>query len=159
MTHKHRRGLSVTLALAMAVGVAACEPSDRTPGLWLSGEVVDPLPSDWGFTGDHREIAIEVSTPYLVPHSVTIWCASLDGDLYLGARDPESKNWPSYVDSNPDVVLKIGDSIYEARLEKLDDQETIAALQPVYAEKYELPARDPSAPITTRYWKVVPRSS
>ena len=32
-------------------------------------------------------------TFYLLPHSVTIACTSLDGQLYLWANDPEEKRW------------------------------------------------------------------
>ena len=87
----------IVVAITVAIGLAGCfGPKDRRPGMRLPGEVA-PAPSDWSFTNDHPEIAIEVSTPYFLPHSVTIVCVELDGALYVGARDPESKRWPACI--------------------------------------------------------------
>ncbi len=152
----HRRFLIVSLAASLAL--AGCfAPSDRRPGTRLSGDVA-ALPADWSFSDAHPEIAIEVAGFLGLPHSVTIWCASLDGVLYLGARDPDSKRWPAWADANPDVRLKIADAIYEVKLAPLDDASTIARLQPVYAKKYALPTPEPgTTPPPIRYWRVGPR--
>ncbi len=148
-------GLAVAL-LAFAAGLAACiDPSDRRPGLHLSGDVA-PFPDDWSFTDAHREVALEVHAPYLLPHSVTIWCAAHGGALYLGARDPESKRWPGWVDRDPDVRLRVGDAVYEVRLAPLGDEDRLADVRRAYAEKYELPPPGPDAP-PIRYWVVEPR--
>ena len=142
--------------------LSACiDPSDRRPGTHLTGDVVAELPSDWSFTDAHKEIAIEVATPYVIPHSVTIWCAALDGALYVGARDPDAKRWPAWVDDDPNVRLGIDGSVYEVALAPLDEQAdaaTLARLRAVYAAKYALPAVPPDAPAgaipPTRYWRV-----
>ncbi len=147
------------LSFAAALALSACfAPSDRRPGTSLAGKSA-ALPADWSFTDAHPEIAIEVSGFLGLPHSVTIWCASLDGVLYLGARDPETKRWPAFADADPDVRLAIADAIYEVRLTPLADAATIARLQAVYANKYSLPAPAPgtSAP-PIRYWRVGPRT-
>lgn len=150
--------LRASAAIAVLLALAGClDPKDRRPGLHLSGPVVE-FPADWSFTDSHREIAIEVSTPYLLPHSVTIWCVALDGDLYVGARDPESKSWPGWVEADPDVRLKIGDDVYEARLAVIEDPGPVARLRRAYAAKYELPDDASRASVATRYWRVEPRS-
>lgn len=152
------------MALCLPFLLSCLDPSDRRPGTRLSGEVVTELPADWSFTDGHKEIAIEVATPYLIPHSVTIWCASLDGVLYVGARDPETKRWPAWADADPDVRLGIGGKVYEVRLVPLDeagDAALLARLRPTYAVKYALPAPPPDAPPgsvpPTRYWRVEAR--
>lgn len=155
--NKLRPLIMVLAGLVFALGVTACEPSDRTPGLWLSGEIT-AFPDDWSFTHEHKEVFVEVSTPYFVSHSVTIWCAALDGTLYIGARNPDEKNWPGWVDTDPNVRLKIGEELYDVALEPLDDEEILTALRAVYAEKYELPQTSGDAPTNTRYWRVVERS-
>jgi hypothetical protein len=151
---------SRSVALGLALALCACiDPSDRRPGLHLSGEVA-AFPADWSFTDAHQEIAIEVSGFLGLPHSVTIWCASLDGDLYLGARDPDSKRWPAWADANSDVRLKIGGEIYEVRLVPYDDRgDPFERLMLAYAAKYEFPDPKPGdpPPPPTRYWKVTPR--
>jgi hypothetical protein len=120
----------------------------------LPGEVA-PTPTDWSFTNEHGLIAIEVGTPYFLPHSVTIVCGALDGDLYVGARDPETKNWPGWVDDDPEVRLGIGERVYEGRLEPVSDEALIARVRQAMAIKYDRP---PSAPrANVRYWRVQPR--
>lgn len=153
-----RGRLVPVLTLALALGAAACvEPRDQRPGLWLSGPVAEALPDDWASADAHREIAIEVRTPYWVPHSVTIWCAAAGADLYVGARNPESKRWPGWVERDPRVRLGIGDTVYEARLERVEDPGRIAAVRAAYAEKYDLPDRAPDEAPPMRYWRVAPR--
>jgi hypothetical protein len=151
--------MHITRILALAVVVAllsSCNPSDRRPGSWLSGEPA-PYAADWAFTNDIQEIAVQVHTPYLIPHSVTIWCASLDGQLYVGARAPETKRWPGWVDRDPNVVLGIAGKLYDVTLLPLDDAATLSRLTPVYAHKYGLPDTPEAAP-RSRYWHVTPRA-
>lgn len=136
--------------------LAGCEPSDHTPGLWLRGDVIDPPPQDWSFTDAHPEIFVEVATPYFLPHSVTIWCAQLHGQLYIGARDPDTKNWPGWLAADRDIRLKIGPHVYPVRAIDVPDEDTLDAIRRAYAEKYDL---DPDAKRDVRYWAIVPRGS
>ncbi len=147
------------IAIAAAAVLVGCwSPADSRPGLHLAGDVATP-PSDWSFTRQYPEIALEVHTPYLVSHSVTIWCAAVGGQLYVGARAPETKRWPGYVDRDADVRLGIGEKIYEVRLTPLDDRDRIAQVRAAYASKYELPDPPPAASPPVRYWTVDPRGS
>ena len=151
--------LTVTIALAVTIAIVGCfDPQDQRPGLLLRGETVEAPPSDWAFTNEYREIAVEVRTPYLLPHSVTIWCAELDGELYIGAREPDTKRWPGWADRNPDVRLQIGSQIFEVRLVPLDDAERIASVRVAYAAKYDLPATAAGSGPEIRYWRVASRS-
>ena len=146
------------IVLLAAIAASGCfGPEDQRPGLRLRGEAVS-VPANWVFTNDHREIAIEVQTPYLLPHSVTIWCAELEGELYLGARDPETKRWPGWVDRFPEARLRIGRDIFEVRLTPEDDAERVASVRRAYAAKYELPPTPPGEGPPIRYWRVSSRS-
>jgi hypothetical protein len=140
-------------AWVICVASGCIAPDERRPGLWLPGEAAAP-PSDWSFTDAHKEIALEVATPYLLAHSVTIWCVAVDGELFIGARDPDDKNWPGWVGSKPDVRLGIDAKIYEGALAELEDAETIRMLQNAYAAKYELPPRTSGEGPPMRYWRV-----
>ena len=145
------------LAIVVALGSLGCfGPEDRRPGLRLPGEVA-PTPSDWSFTNEHPEIAIEVSTPYWLPHSVTIVCAELDGALYVGARNPESKRWPAWADDDPEVRLGIGELVYEVVLDPIEDEARIARVREAYATKYKRPTPPPGEAPPVRYWQVQPR--
>lgn len=143
---------------ASALLVSCWSPADSRPGLHLQGDVAT-LPSDWSFTDQYKEIALEVHTPYLLAHSVTIWCAAVGGHLYVGARAPETKRWPGWVDRDPDVRLRIGEEIYEVRLAPLDEGDRIALVRAAYASKYELPDPAPAASPPVRYWTVESRGS
>jgi hypothetical protein len=143
--------------VAAVVIVSACSPSDHTPGQWLRGNVVDTVPQDWTFTDEFKEIYVEVKTPYFIPHSVTIWCAQVDGKLFIGARDPETKNWPSWVDKNRDIRLKIGEDIYSVAAVDLTEEETLANVRSAYATKYDLSAPADGKPRKVRYWSVAAR--
>ena len=148
----------VWIAIALALAAGACfNPKDQRPGMRLRGELAERLPADWSLANDQREIAIEVRTPYGLPHSVTIWCATADGTLYVGARDPDEKWWPGWVDEDPNVRLLIGETIYEAKLARLDDPEQIARVRRAYAAKYQLPDTPPGEGPPVRYWQVTPR--
>ncbi len=148
--------LSIAIVLVMA-SVGCVDPKDSRPGLRLAGGVVNAIPSDWSFTNGYKEIAIEVDTPYLLPHSVTIWCAVAGGELYVAARDPDSKHWPGWVDRNPDVRLGIGERVYEVQLAPLDDSNQVEPVGRAYARKYDLPDARPEEGPLIRYWLVGPR--
>lgn len=144
--------------ILVAFWISGCSPSDSTPGQWLRGNAVDAVPQDWSFTDEFKEIYVEVKTPYFIPHSVTIWCAQVDGKLFIGARDPESKNWPGWLDKNRDLRLKVGDNVYSLAASPLADDATLARVRTAYAEKYELPAPTDDKPSNMRYWAIVLRN-
>ncbi len=140
----------------LALGLACFSPDDQRPGLHLSGPVAE-VPDDWAFADAHREIALQVSTPHWLPHSVTIWCVSDGGGLYVAARNPEEKRWPAWADRDPEVRLRIDGTVYEVRLEPLDDADAIARVRAAYARKYELPEVAEGQAPPMRYWRVLSR--
>ena len=119
---------------------------------------MEEFPSDWSFADEFREISIQVRTPYLLPHSVTIWSATLDGSMIVGAREPDTKNWPGWVDRDSRVRLKIGSEIYEGRLSPVNDDAALSRIRDAYAKKYDLPDRGDGEGPEIRYWTVMPRS-
>jgi hypothetical protein len=153
-----RGGRTVLVTLVAVAWVGCLNPSNRRPGFRMSGETVTAPPADWSFTDQHREIQLEASTAFLLRHSVTIWCSSLEGGLYVGARDPQSKRWPGLIARDPEVRLRIDGRIYDVALEPVDDPNLAAEVRDAYARKYGLPAGKDSTPSSAmRYWRVVPR--
>ena len=145
----------VPLALLLCT-LTACEPADDRPGFWLSGES-QAFPEDWSFTDDVREISVQVETPYFLAHSVTIWCAQLEGTLYVGALEPQSKNWPGWVEDSPIVSLKVADKIYQAKLFKVNEADLKAKIAARYTEKYQLsPGGAFEGDASAWYWRVSP---
>jgi len=72
----------------------------------------------------------------------------------VGARNPDTKRWPSWVDRDPDVRLRIGEQIFEVRLAPVDDPGRLARLRSAYARKYDLPDPPPEGSPPIRYWSV-----
>ena len=142
--------------LALLAAACSLEPSGERPGLWLSGELVrEPVP-DWSFTDAIPEIAIETRTRYGVPHSVTIWCVAIDGELYVGASFPEfpkERRWVSNVRRDPRVRLKIAGRLYERRLERVLEPEASDRVNRTFGRKYDYDVDEDPDPVA--YWRVV----
>lgn len=146
------KNVAMVSFVLLAMLATGCGPQGQRSGFILSGKE-STFPADWKFTDDVKEIAIQVHTPYLIPHAVTIWCAQVDGQLYVGASAPSTKHWPGWVDKNPDVRLRIGDQIYSARLVPVDDAAAIATVRAAYSAKYQLTGT-PLGEAEVRYWHV-----
>lgn len=145
---------------ALAALAAACslEPSGERPGLWISGEVASEPVSDWSFTDPVDEILIETRTGYGLPHSVTIWCVAIDGELYVGASAPDfpkERRWVRNVRRDPNVRLEIADRIYERRLELISDPATTEIVDRAFGRKYHYDVDLDPDPVV--YWRVVER--
>jgi hypothetical protein len=135
--------LGVPAALvALSALVVACSPSDRRPGTWLSGEVVQEPVEDWSFTDDAQEIFVETRTWYGIPHSVTTVCASDGASLYVpsvyfdGGEFPDARFWNRNVVRDPRVRLQIGERIFERRAVVVDDAAERDAALAAFARKY-----------------------
>jgi hypothetical protein len=145
------------LSLVAVAALACLDPEDQRPGLRLSGEVVTDPVEDWSFTDAHREIFVETHAPWLVPHSVTIACAAIDGRLYIGARKPEGKRWVANVARDPEVRLAIGDKVYEGQLERVEDPSEQETVYLGFASKYGREIEPPAERPLRWYWRVLPR--
>jgi hypothetical protein len=131
--------MSIRPLLAVGLLVAGCgwiEPIGPLPGGRLGGEVVREPVNDWSFTDAHDTIAVETRPDD--PYSVTVWCFTHGGHLYVPSRDPQEKTWVKYVLADDRVRLKIGDKIYERRAVRVTDQAEIEAAAPTLLEKYDL---------------------
>jgi len=77
--------------------------------------------------------------------------------LFVGARHPTTKRWVELVERNPNVRLKIGERIYERRLETIDDSTRHEAVFRAYAAKYGWRPTPPESRPPLRLFQVVPR--
>lgn len=131
----------IRVALFLCVLLCACEPQDRRPGLWLSGEVVREPVKDWSFTDGVPEIFVETRTWYGIPHSVTTVCAGRGDRLYVpsvyfeGGEFPDARFWNRNVVRDPRVRLKIGDRIYERSAALVEDGAEWQAALGAFARK------------------------
>ena len=117
--------------------------SCRTPGLWLKGDPVTTPVSDWSFTDKIQTIKIETQSPFLLPYSVSIWCAAYNNNLYVTSY--RGRRWVEDVIGDPHVRLKIGGQLFERTLALVNDPDEKAAVLQAKGKKYP-------------YWKVPPVS-
>ncbi|MFT4582147.1 MAG: hypothetical protein ACI915_001045 [Gammaproteobacteria bacterium] len=150
--------LKTPVMIMVTISLVACEPSDQTPGLWLSGNEVQSFPSDWTFSDEHSEIFVQVATPYFLPHSVTIWCAQVNGKLFIAARSPETKNWVGWIEKDSSIRLKIGEDVYDANAVPVSDEETLNQVQLAYREKYQLSESTGDEESSMKYWSIAARN-
>ena len=148
----------LTCAIAIALMLAcSLDPSDERPGLGLSGEVHQQAVEDWSFTSGAYEIFIETVTSYWIPHSVTAWCVMVGDELYVSADDADQKSWVVNVARNPNVRLKVGEKVYEQKLEPVTDAATMASIDSGFARKYEYEEEEGDDDMIVGYWRVVER--
>ncbi len=96
-------------------------PERAEAGFALVRRVVERETSDWSFVASEQTIFVETRTWYLIPHSVTTVYRVHDGELYVPARDPETKRWPKNVASDPRVRLEIAGRVYERKAVLITD--------------------------------------
>ena len=108
--------------------------SCRAPGLWLKGEVVTTSVSDWSFTDKIQTIKIQTQTPFLLPYSVSIWCAVYNGNLYVTSY--RGRRWVEDIVRDPHVRLKIGGQMFERNLVLVNDPDEKAAVLQAKGKKY-----------------------
>ena len=116
-----------------------CPPTDRSlsckvPGLWLKGEPVTTPVSDWSFTDQIQQIKIQTQTPFLLPHSVIIWCAVYNGNLYVTSY--RGRQWVENIVRDPHVRLKIADKVFDRTLSMVDDPVEKTAVLQAKGRKY-----------------------
>jgi hypothetical protein len=133
--------LAAVLLLLSVTGFEpkGCPPTDRSftckmPGLWIKGEPVTTPVADWSFTNKIPEIKIQTQTPFLLPHSVTIWCAVYNGNLYVTSY--RGRLWVEDIVRDPSVRLKIGDQVFDRTLTMVNDPAEKAAVLDAKGKKY-----------------------
>jgi len=118
--------------ILIALLLVGCQPINQMPGLILGGSLA-PTPSSFEFVADHEEITLRAEG-ILLPRVVTIWGVGFAGVLYVWG-DPAS-GWTQRVAERPDVMVRIGDDVFELRAEKVTDRTESERVVAAYAEKY-----------------------
>jgi hypothetical protein len=134
----------VLVAVLLLMSVTGFEPKDcpatdrsfscKVPGLWLKGEPVTTPVSDWSFTDQIPQIKIQTQTPFLLPHSVIIWCAVYNGNLYVTSY--RGRQWVENIVRDPHVRLKIADKVFDRTLSMVDDPVEKAEVLQAKGRKY-----------------------
>ena len=114
----------------------------RVPGLWLRGNPVATPVADWSFTDQYQTVKVQTRDRFLLPHSITTYCVSYNGQLYLtsvyraGLQYPHGRHWNENVARDPHVRIKIGDQLFDRTLVYVTDPAERAAVIKNKAKKY-----------------------
>jgi hypothetical protein len=121
--------------LIVALAVLGCEPWGPMPGGQLSGEVAPAAPSDWSFADEYETVQIE--TRPSDPYSVNLWGAGIGKSFFVAAGDGETADWAQHLLDDPNVRLRVGDTIYELRAMRIQDEAEVARFMTALLRKYE----------------------
>jgi hypothetical protein len=130
------------ILLLVVLRITGFEPRQRTPGLWLKGNLVTTPVTDWSFTDQVITVEVQTRTSYLLPHSVTTYCVAYKGQLYLDsfypprAEYPHGRSWNENVARDPHAHIKIGNNLYDVTLSHDSDPSDKAAVLQLVAKKY-----------------------
>ena len=127
-----KRPVLVLLGLAIATYAMAVflpvSPNEARPGTRLSGEWAG-RDVHWPPIHDLTDIQLQTNTWYLIPHSVWLTAWNVENNFYVGCGGCSTRFWPSRLLSNPAIVVKIGDKLYEATAHRTTGTERHSALQ------------------------------
>jgi F420H(2)-dependent quinone reductase len=132
-------GLAVCLVVLLLVfRIIGLEPHDTIPGLWLKGNVVTAPVTNWTWTDQVPTIKLQTESWYLLPHSVTIDCMTLNGRFYVSSGYPPQspKTWYENVMRDPHVRIQIGHNLYDRTLTEVKDPTEAAAAMKAKYTKY-----------------------
>jgi len=128
--------------LLVVLSITGFGPYGNTPGLWHKGDLVTTPIADWSFTDKFETANVQTRTWYLLPHSVTTYCASYQGQLYLtsiyraGLTYPHGRSWNEDVARDPHVRIKLGDQLYDRTLTLVTDPAERAGVLAAKRKKY-----------------------
>jgi hypothetical protein len=124
---------SAFLALLLAAPITACGgPFLLLPGGALEGERA-ATPDGWSFTDAVKTVQLE--TLPTDPYSVNIWVIALGEHLYVHAGASRS-TWVVNLEADPDVRVRVADSIYELAASRVEDQAEFDRFSDAYERKY-----------------------
>jgi hypothetical protein len=131
----------LVFALMLAASLAGCgRPFVLLPGGALEGSTA-AIPDSWSFTDAVDTVQLE--TRPTDPYSVNIWVIALDPDLYVHAGASRS-TWVEHIETDPNVRLRVSDSIYELVASRVDGQDEFDRFSDAYEQKYERRPRNES---------------
>ena len=131
----------------LAVTATGC-PLGPFAGGRLGGEVRAPL-ADWAFVDEHETCQLETNPAD--PYSVNTWCTGYGDALYiptsmiLGPPVPSEREWVRNVQADPRVRVRIGETVYELRAVRVEDEELAEQVLLTLEKKHE--PRDPDREI------------
>jgi hypothetical protein len=132
-------------------------------GPFTSGELVSGPEPDWSFVRDVREVEFQLLDP---ARSRTTWILDHEGKAYIPSGYMTTwwgkiwKRWPLEAERDPRVLLRIGDSLYERQLVRIQEGPSVAPLLAELSRKYAGGSDIPMEAVTSGYlwlYELAPR--
>jgi hypothetical protein len=138
--HAYRRNwmFARVIALCTVLLFVGCGPLLLLPGGELGG-VSASAPDDWAFSDDVSTVQLE--TRPNDPYSVNIWAVGMGPALYIHAGANRS-SWVEHIEMDPEVRIRVGETIYDLRAARVGDQEEFAGFIDAYEQKYSTRPRN-----------------
>jgi hypothetical protein len=125
--------IAVFLVLMLTAPITGCGgPFVLLPGGALEGSTV-AVPESWAFTDAVKTVQLETRPED--PYSVNIWVIAIGKNLYVHAGTNRA-TWVANMEADPDVRLRVNDSIYELVASRVDSQEEFDRFSDAYELKY-----------------------
>lgn len=150
--------LAAAGGLAMAAVTVAARFSDGPigpfPGGALSGTVdVDRHP-DWRAVGSTVELEIRPDDPW----SLRTYAIPYERELYVPSFQAERRRWVAVALADPRVRVRLGDRLFERRLERVTDPATLARLVELMAQLHDWAPGGIAGRDTTWYFRQIGRA-
>jgi hypothetical protein len=132
-------------------------------GPFQSGKLVGGPEPDWSFVHDVQEVEFQLLEP---PRSRTTWILDHEGKAYIPCGYMTSwwgklwKQWPREAEKDPRILLRIGDSLYERQLVRIQEGPAVAPLLAELSRKYANGREIPMELVTSGYlwlYELAPR--
>jgi hypothetical protein len=121
------------LIVVSIVSAAGCgRPFALLPGGALEGTPA-AVPASWSFTDEVDTVQLE--TRPAQPYSVNIWATAAGEEIYIHAGGNRS-TWVEYIEADPNVRLRVNESIYELAAARVADQAEFDRFSDAYEKKY-----------------------
>jgi hypothetical protein len=140
------------VAFSALFAILACRPLVMLPGGELSGSLKAP-PGDWAFSNSIKTVQLE--TRPKAPYSVNIWGVGVGEWFYVAAGNAESR-WARNIAENPQVRLKLGESLYELRAVRTEAPAELDAFLAAVKRKYDFEP-DPDQRASAALFRLEPR--
>ncbi len=133
--------IAILVAAYAYLAFVGVEPADRRPGTLLAG-TEQPLPMDLSFLDAAMEVELETRPWFGIPFSVTVVVARDENAIYVPSLYdaaqpfPGTKYWNHVVAANPNVRLRVEETLYPLSITPVMDQTEFRAAFAALGRKY-----------------------
>lgn len=162
-------GILVVIVVAVVGGLTAARFNDGPMGIvaggpFTSGELHTGAEPDWSFAQDILEVEFQLLDP---DRSRTTWIVKVEDKVYIPSGYMTTtwgkiwKQWPIEAEENGNIILRIGDTLYERNLVRIKDGPLVGPIVAEISRKYAGGNAFPEDVVSSGYlwlFELAPRS-